>query len=151
MKKKIYLLCHLAVFKALFVFNEREGGCLPPSQVTATCILLPKWRNSEIGHLGTSLFVLTINGCSNVFMARHYLTMYPPQAVRQIILAVHRLVTGSDVTEVAGFLHSIGRRDGLEWEQAVVAVNFCWNTCQTAAVSGNRQQQSQVIDSSGVR
>lgn len=50
--------------------------------------------------------------------------MYPPQAVRQIILAVDRLITGGDVTEVAGLLHAVWRGEGFEGKQAVVAVNL---------------------------
>lgn len=55
---------------------------------------------------------------------RLFLTVYPPQAVRQIILAVDRLITGGDVTEVAGLLHAVWWREGLEGKQAVVAVNL---------------------------
>lgn len=55
--------------------------------------------------------------------------MYPPQAVRQIILAVDRLITGGDVTEVAGLLHAVWRGEGLEGKQAVVAVNLRWHIC----------------------
>lgn len=53
-----------------------------------------------------------------------FLTVYPPQAVRQIVLAVDRLITGGDVTEVAGLLHAVWWREGLEGKQAVVAVNL---------------------------
>lgn len=50
--------------------------------------------------------------------------MYPPQAVRQVILAVDGLVAGGDVAEVAGLLHAVGWREGLEGEEAVVAVHL---------------------------
>ena len=57
--------------------------------------------------------------------------MYPPQAVRQIILAVDRLVAGGDVAEVAGLLHAVWWGKRLEGEQAVVAVHLRWYICQT--------------------
>lgn len=53
-----------------------------------------------------------------------HLTVYPPQAVRQIVLAVDRLITGGDVTKVAGLLHAVWWREGLEGKQAVVAVDL---------------------------
>lgn len=59
----------------------------------------------------------------NVFLI-FFPTVYPPQAVRQIVLAVDRLITGGDVTEVAGLLHAVWWREGLEGKQAVVAVNL---------------------------
>lgn len=53
-------------------------------------------------------------------------TMYPAQAVRQVILAVDGLVAGSDVAEVAGLLHAVWRGQRLEGEEAVVAVHLRW-------------------------
>lgn len=53
-----------------------------------------------------------------------HLTMYPPQAVGQVILAVDRLVAGGDVAEVAGLLHVVGWRKRFKWEQAMVAVHL---------------------------
>lgn len=53
-----------------------------------------------------------------------FITLYPPQAVWQVILAVDRLVAGGDVAEVAGFLHAVRRGERLEGKQAVVAVHF---------------------------
>lgn len=54
--------------------------------------------------------------------------MYPPQAVRQVVLAVDGLVAGSDVAEVTGLLQAVGRWDRLQGKQAVVAVHLRWNT-----------------------
>lgn len=54
------------------------------------------------------------------------LTLYPPQAVGQVVLAVHCLVAGGDVAEVAGLLHAVGWREGFEGKQAVVAVHLRW-------------------------
>lgn len=59
-----------------------------------------------------------------------FLTVYPPQAVRQVILAVDRLVAGGDVAEIAGLLHAVWWREGLEGEEAVVAVHLRWYICQ---------------------
>ena len=56
--------------------------------------------------------------------------MYPPQAVGQVILAVDCLVAGSDVAEVAGLLHAVWWREGLEGEQAVVTVHLRRYICQ---------------------
>lgn len=50
------------------------------------------------------------------------LTMYPPEAVRQVIFAVDCLVTGSDVTEVAGFLKTVWWGKGFQGKEAVVTV-----------------------------
>lgn len=50
--------------------------------------------------------------------------MYPPQAVRQVILAVDSLVAGGDVAEVAGLLHAVWWGEGLEGEQAVVTIHL---------------------------
>lgn len=36
-----------------------------------------------------------------------FLTMYSPQAVRQVILAVDSLVAGGDIAEIAGLLHAV--------------------------------------------
>lgn len=47
--------------------------------------------------------------------------MYPPEAVRQVIFTIDCLVTGSDVTEIAGFLKTVGRR-WFQGEEAVVTV-----------------------------
>lgn len=57
------------------------------------------------------------------------LTLYPPQAVRQVVLAVHCLVAGGDVAEVAGLLHAVGWREGFKGKQAVVAVHLRWYVC----------------------
>lgn len=54
--------------------------------------------------------------------------MYPPEAVRQVIFAVHCLVTGSDVTEVAGFLKTVGWGKGFQGKEAVVAVYLRWHS-----------------------
>lgn len=51
-----------------------------------------------------------------------FLTMYPPETVRQVIFAVDRLVTGSDVTEVAGFLEAVRGKKRLQGKEAMVAV-----------------------------
>lgn len=51
-------------------------------------------------------------------------TVYPPQAVRQVILAVDSLVAGGDVAEVAGLLHAVGWRKRFKREQAVVTVHL---------------------------
>lgn len=59
-----------------------------------------------------------------------FLTMYSPQAVRQVILAVDSLVAGGDVAEVAGLLHAVWWEEGLKGEQAVVAINLRWYICQ---------------------
>lgn len=59
-----------------------------------------------------------------------FLTLYPPQTVRQVVLAVHRLVAGGDVAEVAGLLHAVGWREGLKGKQAVVAVHLRGYVCQ---------------------
>lgn len=59
-----------------------------------------------------------------------FLTMYPPQTVRQVILAVDCFVAGSDVAEIAGLLHAVWRGKGLEGEQTVVAVYLRWYICQ---------------------
>lgn len=56
--------------------------------------------------------------------------MYPPQAVGQIILAVDCLVAGGDIAEVAGLLHAVWWREGLEGKQAVVAVHLRRYICQ---------------------
>ena len=53
-----------------------------------------------------------------------FLTLYPPQTVGQVVLGVDGLVTGSDVTEVAGLLQAVGRGKGLKGEEAVVAVQL---------------------------
>lgn len=47
--------------------------------------------------------------------------MYPPEAVRQVIFTVDCLVTGSDVTEIAGFLKTAGWW-GFQGKEAVVTV-----------------------------
>lgn len=62
------------------------------------------------------------------------LTLYPPQAVRQVVLAVHCLVAGGDVAEVAGLLHAVGWREGFEGKQAVVAVHLRWYVCHKKKV-----------------
>lgn len=54
--------------------------------------------------------------------------MYPPEAVRQVIFAVDCLVTGSDVTEIAGFLKTVGGRKGFQGKEAVVTVNLGWHS-----------------------
>lgn len=59
-----------------------------------------------------------------------FLTVYPPQAVRQVILAVDRLIARGDVTKVAGLLHTVWWREGLKGKQAVVAVHLRRNICQ---------------------
>lgn len=59
-----------------------------------------------------------------------FLTMYPPQTVRQVIFAVDRLIAGGDVTEIAGLLHTIRWREGLKGKQAVVTVHLRRNICQ---------------------
>lgn len=56
--------------------------------------------------------------------------MYPPQAVRQVILAVDRLIARGNVTKVAGLLHTIWWREGLKGKQAVVAVHLRREICQ---------------------
>lgn len=56
--------------------------------------------------------------------------MYPPQAIRQVILAVDRLIARGNVTKVAGLLHAIWWREGLKGKQAVVAVHLRWDICQ---------------------
>lgn len=56
--------------------------------------------------------------------------MYSPQAVRQVILAVDGLVAGGDVAEIAGLLHAVWWEEGLEGEQAVVAIHIRWYICQ---------------------
>jgi len=58
------------------------------------------------------------------------ITVYPPQAVRQVILAVDSLVAGGDVAEVAGLLHAVWWGHGLKREQAVVAVHLRRYICQ---------------------
>lgn len=50
--------------------------------------------------------------------------MYPSQTVGKVIFAVDSLVTGSDVTEVAGLLQAVGRGEGFQGEEAVVAVHL---------------------------
>lgn len=57
-------------------------------------------------------------------------TVYPPQAVRQVILAVDRLIARGDITEVAGLLHTIWWKEGLKGKQAVVAIHLRWYICQ---------------------
>lgn len=64
------------------------------------------------------------------------LTLYPPQAVRQVVLAVHCLVAGGDVAEVAGLLHAVGWREGFEGKQAVVAVHLRWYVCHKESFLG---------------
>lgn len=56
--------------------------------------------------------------------------MYPPQAVGQVVLAVDSLVAGGDVAEVAGLLHAVWWWEGLEGEEAVVAVHLRRYICQ---------------------
>lgn len=65
-----------------------------------------------------------------VLLCNSSLTLYSPQTIRQVVLAVHRLVAGGDVAEVAGLLHAVGWREGLEGKEAVVAVHFRWYVCQ---------------------
>ena len=77
----------------------------------------------HIGYFGCEM-------CSCLF-EKHLLivtfpTMYPPQAVRQVILAVYSLVAWGDVAKVAGLLHAVWWGEGLEGEQAVVAVHLRW-------------------------
>lgn len=69
-----------------------------------------------------------------------FLTMNPPQAVRQVILAVHRLVTRGDVTKVSSLLHAVWWRKGLKGKQTVVAVHLRWYICR-------RQKQFQSSNS----
>lgn len=64
------------------------------------------------------------------FFERQFLTMYPPQAVRQIILAVDRFVAGGDVAEVAGLLHAVWWGKRLQGKQAMIAVHLRWYICQ---------------------
>lgn len=64
------------------------------------------------------------------YIVNAFPTMYPPQAVRQVVLAVDCLVARCDVAEVAGLLHAIWWREGLEGEEAVVAVHLRWYICQ---------------------
>lgn len=66
---------------------------------------------------------------SLIFSLMSILTLYPPQAVRQVVLAVHCLVAGGDVAEVAGLLHAVGWREGFEGKQAVVAVHLRRYAC----------------------
>lgn len=58
------------------------------------------------------------------------LTVYPPEAVGQVIFAVHSFVTGSDVTEVACFVEPIEWRQRLQGKEAMIAVHFCGNACK---------------------
>lgn len=69
--------------------------------------------------------------------------MYPPQAVRQVILAVDRLVARGDVAEVAGLLHAVWWGKGLKRKQAMVAVHFCWYICPTEGVSDEESKEMQ--------
>lgn len=65
-----------------------------------------------------------------LFLTTTFLTVYPPQAVRQVVLAVDCLVAGGDVAEVAGLLQAVWWGEGLEGEQAVVAVHLRRYICQ---------------------
>lgn len=56
--------------------------------------------------------------------------MYPPQTVRQVILAVDGLVAGGDVAEVAGLLYAVWWGEWLKGEQAVVAIHLRRYICQ---------------------
>lgn len=50
--------------------------------------------------------------------------MYSPQTIRHVILAVDRFVAGGNVAEIAGLLHAVWWREGLQRKQAVVAVHL---------------------------
>lgn len=90
-----------------------------------------KGIGSDFGtQLGSLLIHAPYFKSTQFLLGCRFLTLYPPQAVRQVVLAVHRLVAGGDVAEVAGLLHAVGRREGFEGKQAVVAVNLRRNICQ---------------------
>lgn len=84
----------------------------------------------QLGHIENNskctLYFKSINIAMCVIFVR---TLYPPEAVRQVVLAVDCLVAGGDVAEVAGLLHAVGRREGFEGKQAVVAVHLRWYVC----------------------
>lgn len=68
----------------------------------------------------------TVQACHAVLLL--FRTMYPPETVRQVVFAVDRLVTGSDVIEVAGFLEAVGGKKGLQGKEAMVAVHLRWDS-----------------------
>lgn len=73
-----------------------------------------------------------------------FITVYPPQAVRKVILAVDSLVAGGHVAEVAGLLHAVWWRQGLKREEAVVAVHLRGYVCQRTTKSQRKLNNERI-------
>lgn len=104
------------------------------------------WQRTTLGTIfGSSVKTAILFGMSCDICHTFSFTVYPPQAVRQVILAVDSLVAGGDVAEVAGLLHTVRWWEWFKGEQAVVAVHLTWYICSSGTNTKWRNKKSKYI------